>query len=779
MAQRFDESAVSHYVLQSSLDLHQATAAYGGQTASGATPTQPGTNTLPSDGAGGSPTSLCFYQPGYPTPAGASTASVHGSPSGAQTANHMLASGSHRAELLSDCQLKRDKESVQNHPLFPLLTLIFEKCELATCTPREMGASGVDVCSSDSFNEDVALFAKQMRTDKPYYTPNGELDALMVQAIQVLRFHLLELEKVHELCDNFCQRYINCLKGKMPTDLVAEERAGSSASSTSESHLTGGPGSGGGAGGSVVGLSGVSLTPGSGAGSTPAGDSGCGLQTPTTPMGGGVQSFSSHYNTAGSLSPNNTVGLCPSSVGSAYDGRTSTSNSSCGGRLSEEPSTPVGEHLHLEDLNRGQQQQQQQQQQQPQQVRCNTPSTTGHNLLTAGHRSSSSAVNSPVESPSVGASLRTTMDLLASGLQPTDVVVTQQHMIVQQQQQQQHQQPHHHQHQHQHHGAGSSFDAVSEAEHVTRASDTNGGVTGVRRRMWPLAEPALFDFWSGLNLPNIFNETELKSDASIESGDGTCTGDDETLDEDREKKPPKKRGIFPKVATNIMRAWLFQHLTCTVEISNYTNDLSRPFAFHPYPSEEQKKQLAQDTGLTILQVNNWFINARRRIVQPMIDQSNRAGRSPVVNVFKSRRRKSSGQSPGPSPGSTNKLHIGDYVKEEKLSWPPNAYSPDSNIAPYMANHSAELYARAGMFPGAGLAAHNPYSSMTAHTQLGAAGGIPGQAMLIPGHPHAMMMAHHAAASAVYPAHAHQAAQAWGHIDPTLALNSHTMMDASI
>uniref|UniRef100_A0A8C6VLF7 Homeobox domain-containing protein n=1 Tax=Naja naja TaxID=35670 RepID=A0A8C6VLF7_NAJNA len=70
----------------------------------------------------------------------------------------------------------------------------------------------------------------------------------------------------------------------------------------------------------------------------------------------------------------------------------------------------------------------------------------------------------------------------------------------------------------------------------------------------------------------------------------------------------KKRGIFPKVATNIMRAWLFQHLS------------------HPYPSEEQKKQLAQDTGLTILQVNNWFINARRRIVQPMIDQSNRTGR---------------------------------------------------------------------------------------------------------------------------------------------------------
>ncbi|KAL2083153.1 hypothetical protein ACEWY4_020926 [Coilia grayii] len=46
--------------------------------------------------------------------------------------------------------------------------------------------------------------------------------------------------------------------------------------------------------------------------------------------------------------------------------------------------------------------------------------------------------------------------------------------------------------------------------------------------------------------------------------------------------------------------------------------------FHPYPSEEQKKQWPKTPGLTILQVNNWFINARRRIVQPMIDQSNRA-----------------------------------------------------------------------------------------------------------------------------------------------------------
>lgn len=35
--------------------------------------------------------------------------------------------------------------------------------------------------------------------------------------------------------------------------------------------------------------------------------------------------------------------------------------------------------------------------------------------------------------------------------------------------------------------------------------------------------------------------------------------------------------------------------------------MSLCFFQHPYPSEEQKKQLAQDTGLTILQVNNWYV----------------------------------------------------------------------------------------------------------------------------------------------------------------------------
>ncbi|XP_068177434.1 homeobox protein Meis1-like isoform X2 [Antennarius striatus] len=268
--------------------------------------------------------------------------------------------------------VKRDKDAIYGHPLFPLLALIFEKCELSTFSPRDGGAGGGDVCSSDSFNEDIAVFSKQIRSERPLFSSHPELDNLMLQSIQVLRFHLLELEKVHELCDNFCRRYISCLRGKMPIDLMID----------------------------------------------------------------------------------------------AADGNKSDSD----------------------DL-----------------------------LRSSGN------------------------DRVSWSRDPDDA-----------------------------------------------ASVRSAGTPG----------------------PSSGGHTSHSGDNSSEQGDHLDNGaasppsDDDSLDKD--KLHNKKRGIFPKVATNILRAWLFQHLT------------------HPYPSEEQKRQLAQDTGLTILQVNNWFINARRRIVQPMIDQSNRA-----------------------------------------------------------------------------------------------------------------------------------------------------------
>uniref|UniRef100_A0AAV2JC76 MEIS N-terminal domain-containing protein n=1 Tax=Knipowitschia caucasica TaxID=637954 RepID=A0AAV2JC76_KNICA len=54
----------------------------------------------------------------------------------------------------------------------------------------------------------------------------------MVKAIQVLRIHLLELEKVNELCKDFCNRYITCLKTKMHSDNLLRNDLGSPYSPT-------------------------------------------------------------------------------------------------------------------------------------------------------------------------------------------------------------------------------------------------------------------------------------------------------------------------------------------------------------------------------------------------------------------------------------------------------------------------------------------------------------------------------------------------------------------
>lgn len=55
--------------------------------------------------------------------------------------------------------------------------------------------------------------------------------------------------QVHELCDNFCHRYISCLKGKMPIDLVVDERDTASTS-------------GGGGAGGLSGISKSAMSPG-------------------------------------------------------------------------------------------------------------------------------------------------------------------------------------------------------------------------------------------------------------------------------------------------------------------------------------------------------------------------------------------------------------------------------------------------------------------------------------------------------------------------------------
>ncbi|OAD06344.1 Homeodomain-like DNA binding domain-containing transcription factor, partial [Mucor lusitanicus CBS 277.49] len=56
----------------------------------------------------------------------------------------------------------------------------------------------------------------------------------------------------------------------------------------------------------------------------------------------------------------------------------------------------------------------------------------------------------------------------------------------------------------------------------------------------------------------------------------------------------RRRGNLPKEVTEYLKRWLILHKK------------------HPYPTEREKQKLADETGLMVSQISNWFINARRR-----------------------------------------------------------------------------------------------------------------------------------------------------------------------